>query len=1524
MMRHLIHHAKFLMFIGFGLLTLLSFKAYDVLNNPLEKIYTQTDRPFYFPGETLWFKSYIVGTDHTISTLSDIMHSELISPKGAIVKSLRLNVKQGYAYGEFDINRDWVGGIYTLKCYTNWMNNYGDDAFFTKKITVQKVVKPKLLLNLKFEKEGYGKSSKVISNLEVKDLKNNPLANTEVTYKVNAKGKTIINKVASTDKDGKLKPTFNLPNDLETADVVLNVLVYNKGTTESISRAVPVVLNNIDLQFLPESGKIVAGSSSKVAFKAVNEFGKPVDIKGDILDEKSIVVSNFESYHDGMGSFNFNPVKNKVYFARITEPFLSEELIPLPKIHENGVRFSVNTDSLYTQLNIFSTYSTDLFLEVSNASGTLLKKKIGNQKKVTLPTEDLPMGITRFSLKNAYDSTFAERLVFLNPHKKLNIDLSINKELYDTREKVRLTIKTYDDENNPIPANLSIAVTDNKLLSFADDKQDHILSYLLISSELKGKLHKPEFYLNPKEPKSSKALDLVMLTHGWRDYINTPNITTKNAKYLPEQSAIQNGVVLDKKGKPTQAHLLLFDRKGTQVLVFDTEEDGSFAFKFNKNNYLTLLAYKDNGERVTIEQTHLKKGNYNNQTKPNNRENKDSFKTFEKNEKPLKETIKQKALVSVGLNLDNAMDEVVVVGYGTTSKKAFAGSVTTVSAEDISINGNSIVNALAGEVAGISIVNASGQPGSTPTVRIRGFGSVSGNNQPLVVVDGVPYEQSVFGDIDPQQVQSVTVLKDATATSIYGSSGANGVILINTKHGGSYHGSGATKRLNNKKYNNYTIKQFYNSNPIRTAKSRNFYMPKYEGNHLPEERTDFRQTIYWNPVVQTNADGIAELEFYNSDAVTSFKITTEGIGFNGLVGKKDKLYATKKLLNLDFKTPNYMVLNDTISLPITITNETNKALDTRLQILLPNHLKLIEDFEENIQVDALSATTKHIKVIPITKGEAIEISVLATSQDYKDLVKKQATIISPYFPTEISLSGSKSERFEFDINHAVENTITTEFNIYTDIVGDVMDGIESLIRQPYGCFEQTSSTTYPNIMVLKYLKESGKSNSKIEAKALDFIKKGYKRLISFETSKGGFEWFGHTPPHETLTAYGILEFTEMKEVYNGVNDKMIARTVDWLLSRKDGKGGFKKSKKGYDSFASSPTDVANAYIVYALSEAKIEADIELEYNTAYNDAIKSNDTYKMALLAMTSKNLNKGENFETLITQIKANIERYGFNKLPVENTITRSYGNSKNIETTALTLLALMYESNLNEALISKGIEYLVKQRQYNRFGSTQATAMALKALINYTKKQKQKLVSENDNITLIVNGKSLTKSLKINNEGKIRINGFENYLKTGKQTISVKFNNSKATFPYNLNVKWDSTLPDSSEASPLQLETTILDKNYAVGDNVSFSIKVSNKKQEPLGMVTTIIGIPSGTTAQPWQLKKILEENKVAYYEVFDNYLVFYWREFRVSETKEIRLDLKADIAGNYQAPASTAYLYYGDENKTWITGNIIEIVE
>lgn len=132
------------------------------------------------------------------------------------------------------------------------------------------------------------------------------------------------------------------------------------------------------------------------------------------------------------------------------------------------------------------------------------------------------------------------------------------------------------------------------------------------------------------------------------------------------------------------------------------------------------------------------------------------------------------------------IQEVVVTGYGTVSKGAYAGSAQAVKAEDIEKkNPSDVTKALAGEVAGVQVVTSSGQPGTVASIRIRGIGSISANSSPLYVVDGIPLDAGSVSSIDPGDIASTTILKDATATSLYGSRGANGVVLITTKKGSS-------------------------------------------------------------------------------------------------------------------------------------------------------------------------------------------------------------------------------------------------------------------------------------------------------------------------------------------------------------------------------------------------------------------------------------------------------------------------------------------------------------------------------------------------------------------------------------------------------------------------------------------------------------------------------------------------------------------------------------------------------------------
>ena len=131
------------------------------------------------------------------------------------------------------------------------------------------------------------------------------------------------------------------------------------------------------------------------------------------------------------------------------------------------------------------------------------------------------------------------------------------------------------------------------------------------------------------------------------------------------------------------------------------------------------------------------------------------------------------------------LDEVVVTAYGTATKGTFTGSASVMKADKIEKRQvSNITNALAGAVAGVQIQSTNGQPGEAAKVRIRGVGSINAGTDPLYVVDGMPFDGDL-SSLNTQDIESMTVLKDAASTALYGARGANGIIMITTKKGAS-------------------------------------------------------------------------------------------------------------------------------------------------------------------------------------------------------------------------------------------------------------------------------------------------------------------------------------------------------------------------------------------------------------------------------------------------------------------------------------------------------------------------------------------------------------------------------------------------------------------------------------------------------------------------------------------------------------------------------------------------------------------
>jgi len=487
-----------------------------------------------------------------------------------------------------------------------------------------------------------------------------------------------------------------------------------------------------------------------------------------------------------------------------------------------------------------------------------------------------------------------------------------------------------------------------------------------------------------------------------------------------------------------------------------------------------------------------------------------------------------------------------------------------------------------------------------------------------------------------------------------------------------------------------------------------------------------------------------------------------------------------------------------------------------------------------------------------------------------------------------------------------------------------------MLREPCGCFEQTSTSNYPNLLILNYLKESDQSKPDIEKQARRLLESGYQKLTSFEclntgkNQREGYEWFGGTAPaHEALTAYGLLEFRDMAKVHD-VDPAMIERTRQYLMSRKDGKGGFQRNTRALDSFGAAPEPITNAYIVWAITEGGKQDDIEKELTALTAQAKDSADPYFLALVANSLINHGQADAALDLLKKLAKAQNKDGYLD-GAQTSITRSGGRDLQIETTALAVLAWLKanrpEFNLN---IRSSIQWIGQQRGgYGGFGSTQSTILALKALIAFTKANKK--TAEAGTITMQVGGKNVKLDFPAGAQDALVLDvpEPEKLLKPGKNEVRLEIS-GKNVFPYTVAYSYQTLKPPSAEKCPVSLKTSLNKTEAAEGEQVQFRALVENKSGQGQGMTVAILGLPAGLTLPEdmQQLKDMArlrnddkEPGLISAWELRGTReIVLYWRDLAPDKKIEVNLNLVCRVPGVYRGPASRAYLYYNADHKSW----------
>jgi hypothetical protein len=645
-------------------------------------------------------------------------------------------------------------------------------------------------------------------------------------------------------------------------------------------------ITRVDL--FPESGSLIEGLNSRVAFKAMNKSGLPVGIKGVLVDAQKKVLDSLRVQHDGMGVFVLRPLAGQQYQLNWTDEYGRTGVTKITGIKQEGAVLTVRTNNekaflqfersqnageSFKQMNLLVHMNQTLMFKVG------LKMVERNFQRAEIPIEDLPTGIVQFSLFTSDWIPVAERIAFINNHTH-DFSARLNPILTNLKKRGLNSFEIVVSDTSM--TNMSVSVFD----ASANSTDPHsIFSNFLLASEIRGYVHNPSYYFQSDADSITSKLDLVMMTNGWRK-INWEQLkagTGPQIKYMPEDGflSLKGSVYGIKPGtlKDQQLNFVLAAKDSSKNLLFASidangnfEQPGLFFYDtvkvyygFNNNSKLSGatqvkiengLLRKENGAKSSlgsippvwggVDSMAIVRMNY-----------------FLSEQEKLRRSMASTTLSEVTVKA-KTKSKIETLDETYTSGLFAKGDGYSFDLSDGMVAAIDILTYLQGKVAGLQI---SGQ-GAGATLNWRG-------GVPDIYLNELRSDIGMVSSIPVMDVAYIKVFRPPFFGS--GGGGASGAIVIYTKKGGSTNKGGQ-----NVKGMESTILAGY-------SRFKEFYNPVYDKSAASFE-PDTRNTLYWNPYIMTNKRSPRyKVEFYNNDVSTKLQIVLEGINAKGKMTRVVKM-----------------------------------------------------------------------------------------------------------------------------------------------------------------------------------------------------------------------------------------------------------------------------------------------------------------------------------------------------------------------------------------------------------------------------------------------------------------------------------------------------------------------------------------------------------------------------------------------------------------------------------------------------------
>jgi uncharacterized protein YfaS (alpha-2-macroglobulin family) len=691
------------------------------------------------------------------------------------------------------------------------------------------------------------------------------------------------------------------------------------------------------------------------------------------------------------------------------------------------------------------------------------------------------------------------------------------------------------------------------------------------------------------------------------------------------------------------------------------------------------------------------------------------------------------------------------------------------------------------------------------------------------------------------------------------------------------------------------------------------------GGSEPRVRKDFPETLYVNPALITGPDGTATVDVGMADSITEWRVSSLANSASGKLGSGVAGVKVFKDFFVDISFPASLTRGDTVEFPIAVYN------------YLANPQSVVLTLQPGTWYTPLGSTTMTVDLAPgQVTGVRFPVSVdqvglrtlvvTAKGTQAQDAVARQVRVVPDGKPVVEAHSGAVApgavtQTIVFP-PEAVPGSPALHVDVFPAFLSSVVKGMDSMLQVPSGCFEQTTSTTWPNVLVTRYMTQTGQVTPDLQMKADSLISAGYQRLLTFEHKTGGYSWFGDQDPapNVSVTAFGVMEFADMAKVAT-VDEAMLARTVQWLASQQSPDGSWQGETTEFFSFQTSA--VRNtAFTVWALSSAGYQQSglsNGMTYMQTHLGA--SPDAYTLALVANAAVAVAPNDAFTAQVLQQLDDTKTVAGEKITwsTAGTQTNFYGSGLDSDVAATALAAhAMMQAGAYPNTVQGALAYLVGSRdQWGNFGSTQATIWTLKALLLAASKGTQGAVGD---LAVELDGAPFTTVSLTAAQADVMTTVDLGALATvGSHDLKLTFVGTGKP-SYNIVAGWNVPWANISDPpGPLGIDVAYDKTTLALDETVNVTVTLTNNTGATEHMILATIGIPPGFAVEAGDFADDLAAGRISKFETTERQLVLYVPALGALASTQIQYRLRATMPVTADDGGSEVHPYYEPQAKT-----------